>query len=141
MRIGMQIGILALSLIVAGSAGAQEKSKEKSKTKHEKKEQLKAEAKISESDARKTALAQVPGGRVESHELEREDGHLVYSYDIKVKGKSGVEEVHIDALNGSVLSNVHETPKQEKDEKKADKKEAKERKEAKKEMKDAAKKP
>jgi uncharacterized membrane protein YkoI len=81
---------------------------------------LQAEAKISEADAQKTALAAVPGGKVEKHELEREDGKLIYSYDIKVAGKSGVEEVHVDAITGKVIKHEHEAPKTEAAEKKAE---------------------
>lgn len=76
-------------------------------------EALAKEAKIAEPDARKTALAQVPGGVVEAFELEREGGKLLYSYDIKSAGKSGIDEVQIDAMTGAMLSNVHETPADE----------------------------
>lgn len=82
-------------------------------------------AKVTEATAAATALAQVPGGKIETVELEREDAKLIYSYDIKVPGKSGIDEVHIDAMTGAVASNVHETPAMEKQEAAADKKEAK----------------
>jgi uncharacterized membrane protein YkoI len=82
--------------------------------------QLKAEAKVTEKAARATALAQVPGGKVTKHELERENGKLLYSYDIATKGKTGIDEVQIDAVTGTVLSNKHETPAMEKAEDSAD---------------------
>ena len=88
--------------------------------KHETMKQLKAEAKVTEKAARATALAQVPGGKVSKHELERENGKLLYSYDIATKGKTGIDEVQIDAVTGTVLSNKHETPAMEKAEAKAD---------------------
>jgi uncharacterized membrane protein YkoI len=81
---------------------------------------LRKEAKIAEADARKTALAAVPGGKVQSHELERENGRLIYSYDIKVAGKSGVEEINVDAKTGEVVAHEHEDAKAEKKEKKAE---------------------
>jgi uncharacterized membrane protein YkoI len=93
--------------------------------KHETAAQLKKEAKVTEKAARATALAQVPGGKVRKHELERENGKLVYSFDIATKGKAGIDEVQIDAMDGSVVSNKHETPAMEKAEAKAEKKEAK----------------
>ena len=100
--------------------------------KHETAAQLKKEAKVTEKAARATALAQVPGGKVRKHELERENGKLVYSFDIATKGKSGIDEVQVDAMDGSVVSNKHETPAMEKAEAKADKAEARaEKKEAK----------
>ena len=84
---------------------------------------LKKEAKIAEADARKTALAAVPGGKVQSHELERENGKLIYSYDIKVAGKSGIEEVNVDAMTGAIVAQQHEDAKAEAKEKKAEAKE------------------
>jgi len=81
---------------------------------------LRKEAKIAEADARKTALAAVPGGKVQSHELEREKGRLIYSYDIKVAGKSGVEEVNVDAMTGEIVAHEHEDAKAEAKEKKAE---------------------
>ena len=81
---------------------------------------LRKEAKIAEAAARKTALAAVPGGKVQSHELERENGKLIYSYDIKVAGKSGVEEVNVDAMTGEIVAHEHEDAKAEAKEKKAE---------------------
>lgn len=77
---------------------------------------LRAEAKVDESAARVTALKQVKNGKVKAFELEREKGHLLYSYDISVAGKTGIQEIQIDAITGSVLSSVHETPKMERKE-------------------------
>jgi uncharacterized membrane protein YkoI len=73
-------------------------------------------AKVSEETARAAALAQIPNGKVESHELEKEHGKLVYSFDIKAPGKSGVEEVNVDAMTGKVLNSHHETASGEKKE-------------------------
>ena len=130
---------LALSATVASAAAAQEAKtatpqqrtasahkRTHRRAKRETQAQLRAEAKITEAAARATAIAQVPGGRVQSSELERENGKLVYSYDIKVPGKSGVEEVLVDATTGGVVKREHETPKQERAEAKKEAKEAKE---------------
>jgi len=78
-------------------------------------EDLSKEAKISEPEARKIALARVPGD-VQSEELEREHHRVVYSYDIKQAGKSGVDEVVVDAKNGKIISVKHETDAAEKKE-------------------------
>lgn len=72
------------------------------------------EAKITEPVAAATALKAVPGGVIEKMELEHEDSKFIYSYDIKVPGKTGIQEVHVDAMNGAVVSSVHETPADEK---------------------------
>jgi uncharacterized membrane protein YkoI len=41
-------------------------------------------------------------------ELESEHGCLIWTFDLRIAGKSGVQEVHIDAGNGNVLSVEHE---------------------------------
>jgi hypothetical protein len=79
---------------------------------------LAKQAKISLEAARATALAKVPGGQVRSEELEKEHGKLVYSFDIEVPGKSGVEEVNVSAITGKVLSTHHESARTEKKEEK-----------------------
>ena len=80
-------------------------------------------AKVSKAAAEKAALAKVTAAskQVSKSELEVEDGCLVYSFDIKVAGKSGVEEVMVDAGNGKVLSHKHESAMKEAAENAADK--------------------
>jgi hypothetical protein len=78
--------------------------------------------KIELATARQTALAKVPGAKVVSEELEQEGGHLVYSFDLRPKSGSGIEEVQVDAHDGSVVSLKHETPSQEADESRQDQK-------------------
>ena len=85
---------------------------------------LRAQAKVTGDSAKKIALAQVPNGKIRSGELENEKGKLIYSFDIKVAGKSGVEEVNVDATTGAVVSHEHETAKAERKEAAAEKKEA-----------------
>jgi uncharacterized membrane protein YkoI len=55
-------------------------------------------------------------------ELEVEHGCLVYSFDIRVTGKDGVEEVLIDAGSGKVLFHEHENSRQEQAEQAKEKK-------------------
>ncbi|MEO8576392.1 MAG: PepSY domain-containing protein [Gemmatimonadales bacterium] len=97
--------IAALALVAAVSVGAQ--------TRKDTPASLQREARISMATARAKALKVVPTGKVTSEELEREKGKLIYSFDIKVAGKSGIEEVNIDAKTGAVLAHEHETPKME----------------------------
>ena len=51
----------------------------------EKQAKLLAEAKISRADAEKTALTKAPGGTIQEGELEKENGKLVWSFDIDRK--------------------------------------------------------
>lgn len=110
----------ALTLCCIGSQASAQAVKPAVKHASNSQAALRKEAKVTEPDARKTALAQVPGGKVQSHELERENGKLIYSYDIKVAGKSGVEEVNVDAVTGAVVAHEHEDAKAEAKEKKAE---------------------
>ena len=70
---------------------------------------LAAKVKVSEDSARAIALRRVPGGTIQALELEREGGTLLYSWDIKVAGKPGITEVHVNALTGRILSVEHES--------------------------------
>lgn len=79
---------------------------------------LAKKAKVSLDAARATALAEVPNGTVKSEELEREHGKLIYSFDIEVPGKTGVEEVNVNAIDGKVVNKKHESAKTESREKK-----------------------
>jgi hypothetical protein len=78
---------------------------------------LARQAKVSLETARATALAKVPNGTVKSEELEKEHGKLIYSFDIQVPGKSGIEEVNVDAIDGKVLGVEHESARTERREK------------------------
>lgn len=98
-------------------AGKHHKAKAEAKTETEESPAaLQKEAKITEAAARATALKQVPTGTVKKFELERENGKLIYSYDITVPGKTGIEEVAVNAIDGTVVAHEHETPKQERSE-------------------------
>ena len=80
---------------------------------HETEAQLRRQARVPEAQARRTALARVRNGRVRSHELEREHGRLIWSYDIAVPGRAGIEEVAVDAVTGRVVAQEHESPADE----------------------------
>jgi uncharacterized membrane protein YkoI len=77
---------------------------------------LAAGAKISEADARATALAKVPGGTVSSAELEKEHGKLIWSFDIAKAGSKNITEVQVDATTGKIVSTRIETPEKERSE-------------------------
>jgi hypothetical protein len=65
---------------------------------------------ISMQAARGRAMAIVPHGRITSAELEREHGQLIYSFDIRVPHRTGVEEIQISAIDGRLVSRTHEDP-------------------------------
>jgi uncharacterized membrane protein YkoI len=82
--------------------------------KHDIPDALAKKAKVTEDVAAKTALARVPKGEIRKVELEEEKGKLIYSYDIKISGKSGIEEVGVSAITGKVVAYGHETAAEEK---------------------------
>ena len=65
-------------------------------------------AKIAPDSAIRLAQAAVPTGKVTAGEIEEEKGKLIYSFDIKVPGKSGITEIHIDPTTGAVVGREHE---------------------------------
>jgi hypothetical protein len=109
------LAIVAGALMAPHAASAQKKE--------ESQKALMKEAKISWNTAKETAMKQVPGAAVKGHEIERENGKLIWSIELKKKGTSGMEEVNVDAMTGAVVAVEHETAKKEAAEAKAEKKE------------------
>jgi uncharacterized membrane protein YkoI len=106
-KITTLVGSLAFVAVVAVSGAAVAASSES---------ELMKEAKISKSEAEKTALGKVPDGVIKSEELEREHGKLVWSFDIATSGIKNITEVQVDAKTGKIVSVVVETPKDQRKE-------------------------
>ena len=109
----MVAGFLAIGLCVA--AGAQTQTPKKSKIPAA----LKKDAKVSVEEVRATALKKVPG-EIQEEELEKENGKLVYSFDIRATGQKDITEVQVSAMDGSIVSVEKENPAGEAEEKKQD---------------------
>jgi uncharacterized membrane protein YkoI len=83
----------------------------------EEKPGLLKKAKITAEAATATARALLPKATVKSAEIEQEDGKLIYSFDFATAGKTGIDEVNIDAMTGKQVGKVeHESPASEKKE-------------------------
>ena len=65
-------------------------------------------AKIAPDSAIRLAEAAVPTGKVKAGEIEEEKGKLIYSFDIKVPGKRGITEIHVDPSTGAIVGREHE---------------------------------
>lgn len=74
----------------------------------EEKAGLAKRATLPADSAIRIALGRVPGGRITKGEIEEENGRLIYSFDVKLEGRAGIEEVHVDARDGAVVSVEHE---------------------------------
>lgn len=98
--------------VVAGATTLSAQVSPMGKPMHEEKPGLLAKATITPDAARKLAMGRVPNSQISKEELEMEGGKLVYSFDLMVTGKSGIEEVLIDAKSGKVISQEHESAKQ-----------------------------
>jgi uncharacterized membrane protein YkoI len=72
--------------------------------------ELMKQAKISKTQAEKVALTKVPNGTIQSGEIEREHGKLVWSFDIAATHTKNVTEVQVDAKSGKIISVKTETP-------------------------------
>jgi uncharacterized membrane protein YkoI len=64
----------------------------------------KAPTKISEADARKTALASVKDGTVQSSKLMTDKGRQVWAFDLRGENSPHIVVVHVDANTGRVVS-------------------------------------
>ncbi len=73
--------------------------------------QLMKEPKITKKQAEQTALTKAPNGKITSEEIERENGKLIWSFDIAKTGTKNITEVQVDAITGAVCSVKVETPK------------------------------
>jgi len=118
-RVSAAVAVLALTAAVAAAQGTNPSYK------HDVPAKLAKLAKISEDSAAKVAQAKIPNGKIEAVELENEKGKLQYSYDIKVAGKSGIEEVNVNAMDGTIVGVEHESTAKVKTERAAEKLEKK----------------
>jgi len=103
-------------VLAAGAIATPARAQQQPTYKRELPDSLVSAAKVTEAAAVATAQKRVPKGKIQSLELEREKGKLIYSFDMKVPGKSGVEEVNVDANTGKVLAVAHESAAAEKKE-------------------------
>ncbi len=98
------------AVAMASAAGAQ------ATYKRDLPDSLVKQAKVTEAVAAATAQKRLPKGAISGVELEHEDGKLQYSYEFKTPGKSGIDEVNVDAVTGKVIGVSHESPEDEKKE-------------------------
>ena len=104
----------AILLVLSSAAWAAPRQRETSEQ-----AALQKEAKVTREQARKTVLNK-ESGTIKSQELEKENGRLIYSFDIKTK--SGIHEVNVDAISGDVVEDKAESAVAEAKEKQKDKK-------------------
>ena len=122
MRRYLTLVVMTITILVAGASFATAAPKARQENKESQEQaRLAREAKITMEQARETALKRAPGN-VESSELEREHGKLVYSFDIR-NSKGTITEVQVSAITGRVVRVEHENKKQEAAEKRKESRE------------------
>src|SRR5437660_12406394 len=84
--------------------------------------ELMKQAKITKAEAEKIALAKVSHGIVKSAEIEKEKGHLVWTFDIAKPNTNDITEILVDAKTGKIISTQTESPRDQAKEAAADKK-------------------
>jgi len=99
---------------------AEEQGEEEEEESAEQQAKLASQARITKEQAQEIALKRA-AGTVESGELEREHGKLVYSFDIR-NSKGTIDEVQVSAITGKIVRVEHETKAQEEAEKRQEEK-------------------
>ncbi len=105
MKITVQVSNSLLAVIALSTATAVAAAQPDKK--------LLAEAKVDRTHAEMIAIGAAHGGKTKSAELEREKGHLVWSFDIAKPHASTITEVLVDAKTGKVLSVQNENAAKE----------------------------
>ena len=95
MNIKLNIVCLVAAIVVAGCESEEHEHHDGN---------LQAQAKITEADARATALTKVPDGKIKEAELEKEKGKLIWSFDIAKPNAEGISEVNVDAITGEIVA-------------------------------------
>ena len=106
-------GILGLCFLAIGALSAVQAQSNET--------QLMKEASVTKRQAENIALTKVPHGTIKAGELEKEHGHLVWSFDIAKPATQDITEVQVDARSGKIVLVQNETPTQQAAEARADK--------------------
>ena len=80
-----------------------------------------SDLRVTKHQAKRIALAKLKHGTIKSAELEKENGVLIWSFDIAQPGKKDLAEVWVDATTGRITAVDMETPIAEKKEAAEDK--------------------
>lgn len=104
-KTSIALATFALSFLAARPAAAQAPA-----YKRDVPPALAKRARVKEADAAAAARKLMPEATIAALELEREGGHLIYSFDMKTPGKDGIDEVNIDAMTGKQVGRIdHES--------------------------------
>lgn len=109
---------LILGFFGLSAAGISAQEKERGERQVKENTKLARKARITMAQAREIALRE-DNGTIESEELEKEKGKLVYSFDIR-NARGTITEIWVDASSGKVVHKSEENAEAEAKEKAAD---------------------
>ena len=72
--------------------------------------ELLKQARVTKHQAKRIALARVKHGTIKKAELEKENGVLIWSFDVAQSGKKDLTQVWVDATTGKIAAVDVETP-------------------------------
>jgi hypothetical protein len=125
------VAALALVVVSAGAAAAQQSAEQKQASKPATKKESKkpvmkeqtpgllSKARVSADSAERLAMARQPSAELTKEEIREEKGKLTYSFYFKDPHKSGRDVVDVDAATGSVAAARHLTREAAKAERKS----------------------
>ena len=97
MKLNSMLGSALAVLLLAGCVSDDQKQAK-----------LRSEAKLSQADAEKIALGKVPNGTIKEAELEKENGVLLWSFDITTPNSKELTEVEVNAITGEIVASDSE---------------------------------
>lgn len=120
MKSRIPLTVIAVVVLAGGTAlGAPAPKTRQENNESQEQQRLARQARITKERAQEIATQRAPGN-VESAELEREHGKVVYSFDIR-NSKGTITEVQVSAITGKIVRIEHENKKQEAAEKRKEK--------------------
>jgi hypothetical protein len=72
--------------------------------------ELLTQARVTKQQAKRIERAKVKRGTIKSAELEKENGMLIWSFDVAQPGKKDLTEDRVDATTGKITAVEAETP-------------------------------
>jgi uncharacterized membrane protein YkoI len=106
MKIKVNVCCLLATVVAAGFiVGCASESGEHESDEHEHHQAAAPKAaKLTEADARAIVMAKLPDAQIKEGELEKENGKMIWSFDLAKGNSEGVVEINVDAVTGDIVA-------------------------------------
>ncbi len=106
MKIKRNVCCLLAAAVAAGFvAGCASESGEHESEEHEHHQANPPKAaQLTETDARAIVMAKLPDAKIKEGELEKENGKMIWSFDLAKGNSEGVVEINVDAATGEIVA-------------------------------------